>query len=163
VDCRRSRCGTGQVTAALAPFVAGESRRRLGGDAAGRETRLHGFENVAAAPASSRPADRAGGRAATLMLVLHQCPSRSARSPKSLRFLNRGSLPSVVDMLPHDRETTAADWPCWVCGGACGSGSHTTTTFVLFTKQVRQIRSPSPPPGLARQGPGLFVANRQET
>src|SRR5437879_5091055 len=101
-------CGTGQVSAALAPFVArivavDESAAML---QAARK-RLRGFDNVDLRrgelealpidPASDRPLD-----AAVLMLVLHHLPEPQKALAEAARVLKPGGRVLVTDMQPHD-------------------------------------------------------------
>ena len=80
-------CGTGQMTAALAPFVAPRHRRgRIGGHAAGGEEAPAGFRERRASPRRPRSASRsttAGSMRRRWCSCCTTCPNRSARSPKS--------------------------------------------------------------------------------
>jgi ubiquinone/menaquinone biosynthesis C-methylase UbiE/DNA-binding transcriptional ArsR family regulator len=100
-------CGTGEVAAALAPFVArviavdrsGEmlqaARRRLR-EAANVEVRRGELEAV---PIADDELD-----AATLLLVLHHLPDPAAALGEAARVLKPGGRLLICDMLPHDRE-----------------------------------------------------------
>jgi ArsR family transcriptional regulator len=104
-------CGTGQLSAALAPFVARviaidrsaemlqAARRRLKevGDAASNvEVRRGDLESL---PLADGELD-----AATLMLVLHHLPDPAAALREAARVIKPGGRLLIADMLPHDRE-----------------------------------------------------------
>ena len=100
-------CGTGQVSAALAPFV----RRIAAVDRSGEmlqtaRRRLRDFRNVnlsrgelEAVPLSDQEFD-----AAVLMLVLHHVANPGAALREAARILKPGGRLVVCDMLPHDHE-----------------------------------------------------------
>jgi ubiquinone/menaquinone biosynthesis C-methylase UbiE/DNA-binding transcriptional ArsR family regulator len=100
-------CGTGETTAALAPFVAqtiavdrsGEmlqtARRRLRG-MAGVDVRRGELE---ALPIGDRQLD-----AGIMMLVLHHVPDPAAVLAEAARTLKPGARLVVCDMLPHEHE-----------------------------------------------------------
>jgi ArsR family transcriptional regulator len=100
-------CGTGELTAALAPFV----RRVIAVDRSGdmlqaAARRLTDVPNadvrkgeLEALPLEDRELD-----AATLMLVLHHLPDPLAALREAARVLKPAGRLLVVDMLPHDRE-----------------------------------------------------------
>jgi ArsR family transcriptional regulator len=100
-------CGTGRVTAALAPVVhkviaIDASEPML--DAA--RSRLAGLDNVElrraeleALPLADRSVD-----AALVVLVLHHLPQPQFVLDEVARVLRPGGRAIVVDMLPHDRE-----------------------------------------------------------
>ena len=102
-------CGTGQVSAALAPFVA----RVIAVDASA--AMLQAAQEAAAGSRQRRPCGAASSRrcrstmarldAATLMLVLHHVPEPERALAEVARVLKPGGRLLVVDMLPHDRES----------------------------------------------------------
>src|SRR3954452_6919081 len=100
-------CGTGQVSAAVAPFVA----RVIAVDASAAmlqaaKKRLYGLENVELrrGELEALPIDDARLDAATLMLVLHHVAEPQRALSEVARVLKPAGRAVVVDMLPHDRE-----------------------------------------------------------
>ena len=101
-------CGTGQLTATLAPFVG----RVIAVDASAAmlqaaRKRLQGFENVELrrGDLEALPIDDARLDAATLALVLHHLPEPGRALAEVARVLKPGGRLLIVDMLPHDRES----------------------------------------------------------
>ena len=100
-------CGTGALTAALAPFV----RRVIAVDrsddmlhVAERRLRDTGNVDVRKGELESLPIGDGELDAATLVLVLHHLPDPSAALHEAARVVRRGGRLLVADMLPHDRE-----------------------------------------------------------
>jgi ubiquinone/menaquinone biosynthesis C-methylase UbiE/DNA-binding transcriptional ArsR family regulator len=149
-------CGTGQVSAALAPFVAqviavDESAAMLQAS----KKRLQRFDNIdlRRGELEALPIDDRQLNAATLMLVLHHVPEPKRALADVARVLKPGGRLLVVDMLPHDRESYRQQMGHVWLGfsedhikrilGECGFG------------EVRVVPlSPDP----KAKGPGLFVA-----
>ena len=150
-------CGTGQVSAALAPFVARviavdgsaamlqAARRRLQG-AANIELRRGELEAL--------PIDDSRLDAATLMLVLHHVPEPARALADVARVLKPGGRVIAVDMLPHDRENYRQQM------------GHVWLGFA--EDQVRRLLDDAGfcrtaivalPPDAKARGPGLFVAS----
>jgi ubiquinone/menaquinone biosynthesis C-methylase UbiE len=101
-------CGTGQVSAALAPFVARVIA--VDGSAAmlqAAKKRLTGFHNVEMRKGEleALPIDDGRLDAATLMLVLHHVPEPERALADVARVLAPGGRLLIVDMLAHDRES----------------------------------------------------------
>jgi ubiquinone/menaquinone biosynthesis C-methylase UbiE/DNA-binding transcriptional ArsR family regulator len=101
-------CGPGQVSVALAPFVA----RVVAVDSSAAmlqaaRRRLHGFDNIdlRRGDLEALPIDDERLDAATLMLVLHHVPEPGQALAEVARVLKPGGRVLVVDMLPHDRES----------------------------------------------------------
>jgi SAM-dependent methyltransferase len=149
-------CGTGQTTAALAPYVGrvvavDESSAML--SAARR--RLAERENVElrSGRLEDLPVEDAELDAAILSLVLHFVVDPAAVLAEAARALRPGGRLLVVDMVPHEREeyrvTMGHLWlgfePAQITGWLEGAG---------FT-DVRVV--PLPPDPQAK-GPGLFTA-----
>ena len=100
-------CGTGQVSAALAPFVA----RVIAVDASGEMLqsalkRVAGADNVdlRRGDLEALPIDNARLDAAILTLVLHHVPEPAKALSEVARVLKPGGRVMIVDMLPHDRD-----------------------------------------------------------
>ncbi|HEX2033170.1 MAG TPA: metalloregulator ArsR/SmtB family transcription factor [Chloroflexota bacterium] len=101
-------CGTGQVSAALAPFVA----RVIAVDASpamlqAAQRRLQGFGTVELRRGAleTLPIDDERLDAAVLTLVLHHVPEPESALAEVARALKPGGRLVIVDMLPHDRES----------------------------------------------------------
>src|SRR3984893_771680 len=101
-------CGTGQVSAAVAPYVdrviaVDESAAML---QAARK-RLSGLDNIELrrGELEALPIDDGRLDAATLMLVLHHVPEPERALADVARVLKPGGRLIIVDMLPHDRES----------------------------------------------------------
>lgn len=100
-------CGTGELTAALAPFVANVIAVDRSGDMLrAAERRLRDASNVEVRKGELEALPIDGGEldAATLILVLHHLPDPSAALREAARVLKTGGRVLVADMLPHDRE-----------------------------------------------------------
>ena len=101
-------CGTGQLSAALAPFVAhviavDESAAML----QAAKKRLHRFDHVdlRRGELEALPIDDSRLDTATLMLVLHHVPDPGKALVEVRRVLKPGGRVLIVDMQPHDHES----------------------------------------------------------
>ena len=149
-------CGTGQVAAVLAPFVARvvavdrseemlqAARRRLR-DARNVEVRRGELE---ALPIADATLD-----AATLLLVLHHLPDPAAALGEAARVLRPGGRLLIADMLPHDREEYRQQMGHVWLGF---DGDHMRR--LLETAGFERIRLVPLPPRTGARGPALFVA-----
>jgi ArsR family transcriptional regulator len=149
-------CGTGQVAAALAPFVArvvavdrsGEmlqaARRRLR-DARNVEVRRGELE---ALPIADGELD-----AATLLLVLHHLPEPGAALAEAARVLRPGGRLLISDMLPHDREEYRQQM-----GHVWLGFAEDHMRRLLETAGFDRIRIAALPPRADARGPALFTA-----
>lgn len=154
-------CGTGQVAAALAPFVgrviavdrSGEmlqaARRRLR-DAPNVEVRRGELE---AMPIADAELD-----AATLLLVLHHLPDPAAALEETSRVLRPGGRVLIADMLPHAHEEYRQQMGhVWL-----GFGEDQLRRM-LTTAGFGGIRIVPLPPSPESKGPALFVASATRT
>jgi ubiquinone/menaquinone biosynthesis C-methylase UbiE len=154
-------CGTGQVTAALAPFV----ERVVAVDASAAmlqaaRRRLQGVANVdlRRGELESLPIDDARLDAATVMLVLHHVPEPAKALAEVSRVLKPGGRIIVVDMLPHDREGYRQQM-----GHVWLGFSEDQTRTLLSESGFITIRVVALPSDTRAKGPGLFVATGQRT
>ena len=149
-------CGTGQVSAALAPFVA----RVIAVDASAAmlqaaRKRLNGLDNVELrrGDLEALPIDNGQLDAATLMLVLHHVPEPQRALAVVARVLKPQGRAIVVDMLPHDRESYRQQM------GHVWLGFSDEHVRRLFQEAgFEEVRIVSLPPDAKAKGPGLFVA-----
>ena len=154
-------CGTGQVSAALAPFV--ENVIAVDTSAAmlqAAKKRLHHFENVdlRRGELESLPIDEARLDAATLMLVLHHVPEPERALADVARVLKPHGRAVIVDMLPHDRESYRQQMGHVWLGF---SDEHVRRMFQAAG--FDRIRVVALPPDARAKGPGLFVATGRRT
>jgi ubiquinone/menaquinone biosynthesis C-methylase UbiE/DNA-binding transcriptional ArsR family regulator len=153
-------CGTGQLTATLAPFVG----RVIAVDASAAmlqaaRKRLQGFENVELrrGDLEALPIDDARLDAATLALVLHHVPEPGRALAEVARVLKpRGRL-LIVDMLPHDRESYRQQM-----GHVWLGFSDEHVRRILTESGFDSIRTVPLPPDARSKGPGLFVATARK-
>ena len=149
-------CGTGQLTAALAPFV----RHVIAVDASAAmlqaaKKRLHGFENVELrrGDLEALPIDDGRLDAATLGLVLHHLSEPGRALADVARVLKpRGRL-LIVDMLPHDRESYRQQM-----GHVWLGFSDEHVRRILDESGFGDVRIVALSPDPKSKGPGLFVA-----
>jgi len=149
-------CGTGQVSAALAPFVG----HVVAIDASGAmlqaaKKRLHGFENVdlRRGELESLPIDDARLDAATMMLVLHHVPEPERALAEVARVLVPGGRLIIVDMLPHERESYRQQMGhVWLGFG------EAQVEALLTGGGFADVRVVALPPDRRAKGPALFAA-----
>jgi ubiquinone/menaquinone biosynthesis C-methylase UbiE len=153
-------CGTGQVSVALAPFVA----RVVAVDASAAmlqaaKKRLHGFDNIdlRRGELEALPIDDLRLDAATLMLVLQHVPEPRRALTEVARVLKPGGRVIVVDMLPHDRESYRQQM-----GHVWLGFSDEHVRRMLNDAGFEDVRIVSLPPDAKAKGPGLFVATGQK-
>jgi len=153
-------CGTGQVSAALAPFVA----RVIAVDASAAmlqaaKKRLHGFDNVELrrGELESLPIDDARIDCATLMLVLHHVPEPEKALADVGRVVKPGGRVILVDMLPHDRESYRQQM-----GHVWLGFSEDHMRRLLTDAGFDEMRIVALPPDARAKGPGLFVSTARK-
>jgi ArsR family transcriptional regulator len=149
-------CGGGQVSAALAPFVA----RVIAVDASAAmlqaaKRRLHDADNVELrrGELEALPIDDARLDAATMMLVLHHVPEPQRALAEAARVLKPGGRVLVVDMQPHDRESYRQQMGhVWL-----GFGDDQLRRM-FGGAGFEEVRIVALPPDARAKGPALFVA-----
>ena len=149
-------CGTGQMTAALAPYVG----HVIAVDASSAmlqaaKKRLQGFDNIELrrGDLEALPIDDAKLDAATVALVLHHLPEPQRALADVRRVLKpRGRL-LIVDMLPHDRESYRQQM-----GHAWLGFSEEHVRRILDESGFGDVRIVPLSPDPKSKGPGLFVA-----
>ncbi len=149
-------CGTGQTTAALAPFVGrviavDESSAMLG---AARK-RLAACDNIDLRSGSLEdlPIDDASLDAGVLSLVLHFVVDPPRVLAEAARVLRPGARLLIVDMMPHEREEYRASMGhLWL-----GFGEEQLTAW-LHDAGFHQTRIVPLAPDPQARGPGLFTA-----
>ena len=154
-------CGTGQASAALAPFVArvvavDQSAAML---QAARK-RLHRFDNIdlRRGELEALPIDDGRLDAATLMLVLHHVPEPAKALAEVARVLRPGGRVIIGDMLPHDRESYRQQMGhVWLGFSADQIGR------LLADAGFERTRIVALTPDARAKGPGLFVATGEKS
>ncbi len=154
-------CGTGQMTAALAPFV--RHVIAVDGSAAmlqAAKKRLQGFDNVELrrGDLEALPIDDARLDAATLALVLHHLADPRRVLAEVARVLKPGGQLLVVDMLPHDRESYRQQM-----GHVWLGFSEEHVRRILDESGLGNVRIVPLSPDPKSKGPGLFVATASKT
>jgi ArsR family transcriptional regulator len=149
-------CGTGVVTAALAPYVG----RVIGIDGsdemlAAARTRVKDLTNVELERGSleALPLEDGSLDAAVMMLVLHHLPAPAQAVAEAARVLKPGGRLLIVDMLPHDREEYRQEMGHVWLGFSTGDIERLAEQAGLGPVHVTAL----PPPTDAK-GPSLFAA-----
>jgi ArsR family transcriptional regulator len=153
-------CGTGQVAAVLAPYVA----RIIAIDRSAEmlqaaRTRLREWPNVEIrrGELEALPVDDGTLDAATLMLVLHHTSDPSAVLAAAARALREGGRLLVTDMLPHDREEYRQQM-----GHVWLGFSEDHVHRLLSAAGFDRVRITALDPGGNGRGPALFVATARK-
>jgi ubiquinone/menaquinone biosynthesis C-methylase UbiE/DNA-binding transcriptional ArsR family regulator len=153
-------CGTGQMSAALAPFVG----RVIAVDASAAmlqaaKRRLSTFDNVdlRRGDLEALPIDDQGLDVATLMLVLHHVPEPERALAEVARVLKPGGRVIIGDMLPHDREGYRQQM-----GHVWLGFSDEQMRRMLTEAGFGGIRIVALAPDSRVKGPGLFAASGQK-
>jgi ArsR family transcriptional regulator len=149
-------CGTGQVSATLAPFVG----RVVAVDSSAAmlqaaKKRLQRFDNIdlRRGELEALPIDDERLDAATLMLVLHHVPDPARALAEVARVVKPGGRVIVADMLPHDRDNYRQQM-----GHVWLGFSGEQMTAMLADSGFERIRIVPLSPDPKAKGPGLFVA-----
>ena len=157
-------CGTGQVSAALAPFVA----RVIAVDASAAmlqaaKKRLQRLRQRRAAARRARGAAdrrRAARRGDADAGAASRARAASARWPKSRACSSPAAALVVVDMLPHDRESYRQQMGhVWL---GFRRRAHAPACCARAGFERRRGSSPLPPDA-AGEGPGIVRRNRDES
>ncbi|MGH9314999.1 MAG: ArsR/SmtB family transcription factor [Vicinamibacterales bacterium] len=150
-------CGTGQMTAALAPFVTrvvavdGSSEML---QAAKRRLRDLDHVDFRRGDLEALPIDDETLDAAVLALVLHHVPDPARALAEAARALKTGGRILVLDMLPHDREEYRSQMGhVWL-----GFTEEQMARWLEAAGFTRTRVVPLAPVPHAK-GPGLFVAS----
>jgi ArsR family transcriptional regulator len=149
-------CGTGQVAAALAPFVSRVVAVDRSGDmlqAARRRLRDLPNVQVRRGELEALPIADAELDAATLLLVLHHLPDPAAALAETRRVLKPGGRVVIADMLPHDHEEYRAQM-----GHVWLGFADDQLRRLLGAAGFDGIRIVPMPPAPESKGPALFVA-----
>ena len=150
-------CGTGETSAALAPFVAhAVAVDRSGEMLKAARRRLSDMPNVDVRRGELEALPIADGEldAAVMMLVLHHAPDPGAVLQEAARTLKpRGRL-MLCDMLPHDREEYKQQMGhVWL---GFGDDQLRRLLGAAGFDEIRIVPLPSDP---SAKGPALFVAS----
>ena len=150
-------CGTGEVAAALAPFVS----RMIAVDRSGEmlqaaRRRLRDAHNVdiRRGDLESLPIDDGSLDAATLLLVLHHLPTPAAAISEAFRVLRAGGRIAIADMLPHDHEEYRQQM-----GHVWLGFAEDQMQRLLAGAGFRDARVVPLPTSPDAKGPALFVAS----
>ena len=154
-------CGTGETSAALAPFVA----RTIAVDRSGEmlqaaRRRLRDLPNVDVrrGELEALPIDEAELDAALMLLVLHHVPDPAAALGDAARTMKPGARFVLCDMLPHDREEYKKEMGhVWL--GFADDQLRRLLTGAGFA-DIRIVPFPVDPEA---RGPALFVASAIRT
>lgn len=150
-------CGTGQVAAALAPFVARVVAIDRSGEmlqTARRRLRDWSHVEVRRGSLEALPVGDAELDAATLILVLHHVADPAVVLAEAARVLKPGGRLLIADMLPHDREAYRQQMGHVWLGFA---GDHVER--LLAGAGFDRARVIPLPAQAAAKGPALFVAS----
>src|SRR6476619_5198435 len=153
-------CGTGETSAALAPFV----QHVIAVDASSQmlqaaKKRLQPLDNVELrrGDLESLPIDDTKLDAATLMLVLHYVPEPERALSEVARVLRPGGRVILVDMLPHDRDNYRQQM-----GHVWLGFAEDQVVRMLEDAGFGRVRVVPLVPDARAKGPGLFVATGEK-
>jgi ArsR family transcriptional regulator len=144
-------CGTGQVSASLAPFVA----RVIAVDSSAEMLRAARERLKGVAGVEMRRGDL---DFATLILVLHHVPEPARALAETARVVKPGGRVLIVDMAPHDRESYRQQM-----GHAWLGFSDEHIKELLASAGFTGARTVTLPVDPRAKGPALFVATAHRT
>ncbi len=148
-------CGTGETSAALAPFVARVIAVDRSGEmlqAARRRLRELPSADVRRGELEALPIEDAELDAAVMLLVLHHVPDPAAAVGEAARALKPGGRFVLCDMLPHEREEYKSQMGhVWL-----GFGEDQLRRMGAAAG-FSEIRFVSMPVDASAKGPALFV------
>ena len=154
-------CGTGETSAAVAPFVARTIAVDRSGEmlqAARRRLREHRTADVRRGELESLPVDDGELDAAFMVLVLHHVPDPSAALREAARAVKLNGKIVVCDMLPHDHEEYKQQM-----GHVWLGFSEEQVTRLLGGAGFTDVRIVPLPTDEDAKGPALFVASAIKT
>jgi ArsR family transcriptional regulator len=150
-------CGTGRVSEALAPFVAGVVAVDVSPEMLGAaHDRLREFDNVQvrAGALESLPLDDDSLDAATLFLVLHHVDEPWRVLSEAARVLRPGGRLVIADMTPHDRRAYQNDMGhVWL--GFSSAQLRDWLAAAGFERTTYHPLAPDP----EASGPAIFTAS----
>ena len=149
-------CGTGQIAAALAPFVSRVVAVDRSGEmlqTARRRLREHRNVEVRRGALEALPVTDATIDAATLMLVLHHTAEPASILREAARILKPGGRLLICDMLPHDREEYRQQM-----GHVWLGFDQDHLAGLLRESGFTSVRMAPLPSDAEAKGPALFVA-----
>jgi ubiquinone/menaquinone biosynthesis C-methylase UbiE/DNA-binding transcriptional ArsR family regulator len=154
-------CGTGQVSAWLAPFseriIAVDSSKEMLKAARERLTGQRHIE-LRQGPLEKLPIDNGELDVALLMLVLHHLPEPKRALAEAARTLKPGGRLLILDMMPHDREDYRQ-----TMGHVWMGISEKQMNQWLQEAGFKTFRWQMLPPESKAKGPSLFVATARRT
>jgi ubiquinone/menaquinone biosynthesis C-methylase UbiE/DNA-binding transcriptional ArsR family regulator len=153
-------CGTGQTTAAIAPFVARVVAVDRSGEmlqAARRRLRDQSNVDIRRGELETLPISDGELDVAIMMLVLHHVPDPAAVLGEAARVVRPGGRLVVCDMLPHDREEYKQQM-----GHVWLGFSEDQVARMLSVSGFEHPRIVAMPADPDAKGPALFVASGEK-
>jgi ArsR family transcriptional regulator len=153
-------CGTGQLTAALAPFVGSViAVDRSGEMLQVARRRLREWPNVELrrGDLEALPIEDSALDAATLVFVLHHVPDPATVLEDAARALKPGGRLLIADMLPHDRDEYRQQM-----GHVWLGFADDQLRRLLTGTGFEEIRIVPLAPDAESKGPALFVASARK-
>ena len=150
-------CGTGETSAALAPFVGrviGVDRSGEMLQAARRRLREQPSADVRRGELEALPIEDGELDAAVMLLVLHHVPDPAAAVKEAARSVKPGGRFVLCDMLPHEHEEYKSQM-----GHVWLGFSEDQVRKMLAAAGFKEIRFVSLPVDPSAKGPALFVTS----